>query len=147
MYNDSAITDVGEWIKDHKHLVPINPELAKIAGAGAVTSVKPSKHRNIRTKDLDGETYDSGIEAADAANFVRAVNGGQYLLYKHHLTVKLPGGIRMQLDHFLINNKLQIEVYDSKAWDEKTGSYLITPDWRNKQKLFQETYGIEIKII
>jgi hypothetical protein len=112
-----------------------------------VTDVKPSKFRNIRTKDPDGETYDSGKEAEDARKFFQAVMAGEYLLYKHHLGVKLPSGNRMVLDHVLINKWMQLEVYDSKAFDKKTGKYLMTDDWRNKANEFKRAFNIEIKSI
>lgn len=106
---------------------------------------KPSKMRNI-VQEIDGERYGSKKEAKDAQNFSLAVRQGEYYLYIHHFIVKLPGSIKMELDHLLINNKLEIEVYETKALDKK-GKFRMTRDWRNKQKLFEATYGIKIKII
>lgn len=138
------LTDVANWAKNNPELIKLNPELASMVGN---TSINLSKHRNIRVTDPDGEKYDSGQEAADASRFVAGVRSGEFLMYKHHVPVSLPGGIRMVIDHIVVTKSFQVELYDTKAWDEKTQRYLVTPDWRNKQKLFQDTFGIKIGII
>jgi hypothetical protein len=135
--------DVAKWAKSNPELLKNNPELAQLLSSGGMPA-SVSKYRNVRTKDPDGEVYDSGKEAADAVEFTRAVMAGEYVLYKHHVTVKLPGGIKMELDHFLVNNKLQLEIFDSKSSDGKATK---TRDWINKKKLFEATYGITIQII
>jgi hypothetical protein len=143
MSDRADMLDVARWAKNNPDLLKKNPELAGMLHAGEMPA-KVSKFRNIRTKDPDGETYDSGREAADAVKFAQAVLAGEYLLYKHHLVVPLPGGIKIELDHFLINKKLQPEVFDTKSSDGKATK---TRDWINKKKLFESTYGIPIQII
>jgi hypothetical protein len=98
---------------------------------------KRSKYGNVRQGD-----FDSGKEAEDAYKFMMAVRAGEYVAYLHHVTVSLPGNIKMELDHLLINNQLEVEVFDSKG-----GHATLTRDWKNKAKLFKATYGKEIRVI
>ena len=140
------LLDVAMWAKNNPDLMKNNPELQELVHSGEMPAAV-SKFRNIRTKDPDGETYDSGKEAEDARKFAQAVMSGEYLLYKHHLRVKLPSGNVMVLDHFLVNKWMQIEVCDSKALDKKTGQYRMTADWKNKANEFKRAFGIEIKSI
>ena len=137
------MTDVSDIHTENEDLLVRNPELATYLGKGAGPA-KVNKFRNIKVKDPDGETYDSGKEAKDARDFTLAVRAGEYLLYKHHLVVPLPGGIQIELDHFLLNKKFQPEVFDTKSEDGKATK---TRDWINKKKLFEDTYHICIKII
>jgi hypothetical protein len=102
---------------------------------------KRSKYGNVG-QDSAGMHFDSGKEAEDAHKFMMAVRAGEYIAYLHHVTVSLPGNIKMELDHLLINNQLEVEVFDSKG-----GNATVTRDWKNKAKLFKATYGKEIGII
>jgi hypothetical protein len=137
------LLDIAKWAKGNPELLKRNPEIVQMLG-NSEASVSVSKYRNVRTKDPDGEVYDSGKEAADAVKFSQAVRAGEYILYKHHVMINLPGSIKMELDHFLVNNQMQIEIYDSKSSD---GQATKTRDWVNKKKLFEATYGIKIGII
>jgi hypothetical protein len=135
--------DVSRWAKNNPDLIKRNPELNSLLHSGEMPA-GVSKYRNVRTKDPDGEVYDSGKEAADAVKFAQAVKAGEYVLYAHHVRVTLPSGNKLELDHVLINNQFQVEVYDTKALDYKTGKYISTPDWKNKAKEFKAAFGIEI---
>jgi hypothetical protein len=140
------MTDFADINTKNDDLVKRNPELAAYLGQG-IRAKKPSKWHNIKENDPDGEVYDSGREASDAAKFKALVRSGEYLLYVHHMVVPLPGGVKIELDHFLLNRKLQPEVFDTKLFDEKTGKFICTPDWNNKRKQFEDLYGIKIKLI
>jgi hypothetical protein len=142
------MTDVQDIHTDNEELLRLNPELAGSLGPRP----KKSKYLNVRNTDPDGETYDSGIEADHARKFSLAVHAGEYLFYMHHVVFPLPGGIKIEIDHFLgkidkVNYKIVHECYDSKALDKQTGRHRFTPEWRNKQKLFEETYHIPIGTI
>ncbi len=107
---------------------------------------KPSKYRNVPVK-LDGMSFDSGKEAVDAGKFALGVRAGEWIAYLHHVRVKLPGNILMELDHVLINKQFEVEVYETKAFDKKTGKPIMTQDWKLKAKLFEATYEKKIQII
>lgn len=141
------MTEISNINLQNDDLLKRNPELANMLGPTSSAGKKRSKHLNVIVKDPGGEVYDSGKEAADAANLALAVRSGEYLAYIHHLVVKLPSGNKLELDHVLINNMLQVEVFDSKAFDEKTQKYLSTPEWKAKAKEFKAKFGFEIKRI
>lgn len=133
-------------------LIRLNPELANILGGahglGPLPSKKSKKWFNNRhVTDLDGEKYDSGAEAEHAQQFNQAVKAGKYLVYLHHVTVILPGDVKMELDHVLLTNDLKVEVYDTKFIDKKTGKFVYTKTWLNKKKTFEAVYGLEVKLI
>lgn len=130
----------------NEELLALNPELGEFLGSGS-SGRKPSKWHNIKQMDPSGETYGSGREADDALMFTKAVQSGEYLGYLHHFWVPLPGGIRMELDHVLINKQMQLEVFETKLFDKDTGKHICTRDWRNKQKIFEATYHIKIQLI
>jgi hypothetical protein len=127
--NDFDLSQVGDEVRR------LNPDVFQ------EKPKKRSKYRNIR-QEAAGMHFDSGKEAEDAYKFMVGVRAGEYLVYLHHVTVSLPGNIKMELDHLLINNQLEIEVFDSKG-----GDATVTRDWKNKAKLFKATYGKEIRII
>jgi len=119
-----------------------NPELAEEIKNVA----KPSKYHNVVTGDFSGERYGSKKEEQDAADFRMQVFAREIYAYIHHLVVDLPGGVKMELDHFIITKDLKIEVYETKALNKK-GKFIKTRDWRNKQKQFEDKYEIQIKLI
>ena len=122
----------------------VSPEVRQLnPGVFQEVPKKPRKYHNV-PRLMDGMSFDSGKEATDARDFMTAVAGGAYIAYLHHVTVKLPGNITMELDHVLINNQFEVEIFDSKSSD---GEATATRDWKNKAKLFEETYGKKIKII
>ena len=138
------MTELADINFKNEDILKRNPELLQFVGS---RPKKPSKWHNIKHMDPDGEVYGSGREAEHARIFVKAVQSGEYIAYLHHLWVTLPGGIRIELDHVLINNKFQIEVFDSKLYDEHDQKFICTDKWRVKQKLFEGTYGIKIQLI
>jgi hypothetical protein len=126
--------DLSEVSSDVKRL---NPEVFQVEEEPK----KRSKYYNVRQKAA-GMHFDSGKEAEDAQKFLMGVAAGEYIAYLHHVVVSLPGDIKMELDHLVINNRLEVEVFDSKG-----GKATLTRDWKNKAKLFRATYGKEIQII
>jgi hypothetical protein len=141
------MTNLKDIHSDNSELWELNPELAKLFNPQKQEHQKVPKFHNVITKDLNGETYGSGLEADHSAKFVQSVKSGENLVYVHHLVVNLPGGVKMELDHFIVNGKLQPEVYETKARNKKTGRLIMTRDWRNKQKQFEDIYGIKIQIL
>jgi hypothetical protein len=140
------MTDFEDIHTDNDQLLALNPALAAIVSP-AKSAGKGSKWHNKPAKSLEGETFDSGKEADDALKFTQAVQAGFYRAYLHHVVVELPGGVKMELDHLVLNKKLQVEVYDSKLLDKATGKFICTPEWRNKKKQFEEIYGLKITLI
>ncbi|MDD5511385.1 MAG: hypothetical protein PHI12_11350 [Dehalococcoidales bacterium] len=139
------MTELADIDLKNPDLLARNPVLQQLVGPPAAG--KGSKWHNKPATDLSGETYGSGREAEDARKFVQAVMAGEYLAYHHHLKVKLPGGVIMELDHVLINNKLQVEVFDTKLFDEKKQKFICTDKWRTKQRVFEDVFGIKIQLI
>lgn len=121
--------DLSNLSDDFKRL---NPGLVQMAGE----KNKPSKYRNVRTT-LNGMSFDSGKEAADAGNFQLGVQAGEWIAYLHHVRFPLPGGAYYEADHVLINTDLTVSVYDSKGG-------IRTKEYRLKKKLFEEKYHKEI---
>ncbi len=137
-----SMADVREWIKNNPELLE-NPEISQLLGEGP----KVLKYRNKPTRELDGELYDSGKEAEDARKFVYGVMAGEYILYKHHVTVKLPSGSRLELDHLLVDNQFKVRVFDTKPFDVKSQKFRCTPEWKVKAREFEQHYGIKIELI
>jgi hypothetical protein len=138
-----SVGDIQKWAAGNPDLVKNNPDLVPLAG----TKKKERKYHNEPVTGADGETYGSGKEAADAQNFILAVHAGKYVLYAHHVRVKLPAGIIMELDHLVVDDQLKVWVFETKGISKKTGKPRMTRDWRNKQKLFEEKYHLKIQII
>jgi hypothetical protein len=116
-------------------------------GADKVKSTTPRNKYGNKPTLADGHLYDSGKQAADATKFKAAVRNGNFAAYFPDVRFNLPGGIVIEVDHVVINRDLTVYLYDTKAWDKKTGKFRITRDSRNKMKLFRATFGKEIEII
>ncbi len=130
--------DIRDLTKDMSDDVKrLNPELAAVMG-GSSQGQRPSKYGNVRT-EMDGESFDSGKEATDAAKFKLAVRSGEYVAYFHHVRFPLQGGIWYEADHVLINNDLTVTVLDSKG--------VLTKEFKLKRKLFREKYHHDIQVI
>ncbi len=126
-----------------------NPDLKVISSTSALDVSKPerNKHGNIQ-RLIDGETYGSGKEAVDAQNFRLAVKAGEYIAYLHHVRFPLlDDGTYYEADHVLINNDLTVSVLDTKAFNQKTGKYLVTDKFSLKRRMFRQKYHQDIKLI
>jgi hypothetical protein len=133
------VTNFEDINTTNTQLLDLNPELREMVGKVP----KRSKFGN-RRQIIDGEVYDSGKESSDAGKFKLGVRNGDYILYIHHFVVPLPGGYDIEIDHYLVNSKLQQEFYDSKSED---GKATVTRLWINKKKAFKAAYGFDIKIL
>jgi hypothetical protein len=142
--NTWSTEDLNEARRLNPDLDRHNPELPALMGP---SSKKPLKYRNKPTTDLDGEHYDSGLESKHARDFTLAVRAGEYVLYKHHVTFTLAGGVKIEVDHLVIDQQGKVHCFDSKALDKKTGKHRFHPGFKNKMKQFKEQTGIEIEII
>jgi hypothetical protein len=138
------MTDINDIHADNPELLNLNPELAKLVDP---KKRKISTRRNVMHFGPDGERYDSGLEAKHAQEFTLAVRSGEYVAYFHSLPVPLPGNQVLIIDHVLINKQFQLEVYDSKPYDEKTQRFRCEDDFIVKKKVFEDIYKKEIKLI
>lgn len=139
--------DVQRWLKQPGSEDFARRNSALQAELGEQNKARELKYHNHPTASLEGERFDSGKEAEDARNFTLAVRAGEYILYRHHVMIKLPSGNRLELDHVVIDNQMRVRIFDTKAQDKKTGKFLITREWKNKAKEFKAAYGFEIQII
>ncbi len=120
----------------------LNPELALTP-----KTETPSKYKNIRT-EFGGMRFQSGHEAS--------VVGGLVLAERHHqgvfalrLQVRFPlaGGVIYTADAVYLDEELDAHIIDAKAWDVKTGKFLLTSEFKLKAKLFKTRYGKEIELL
>ena len=138
------MTELNDINFKNQALIDLNPELSKLFDKAAR---KRSTRGNIIHLGPDGEKYDSGIEAVHAGNFMAAVRSGEYLFYIHGMPVPLLGNQVIILDHVLINKRFEVEVYDSKPFDKRTGKFRCEDDFIVKKKVFEDLYKKEIKLI
>jgi hypothetical protein len=130
---------------DNEDFLKLNPELAPLVKG--TSSSKGNTRKNRIIKSLDGQNYGSGKEAEDALKFTQAVMAGEYFYYIHDMLITLPSGNKMRLDHVLINKKMQVEVYDTKAYDIIRQKFRCEDDWEVKAREFKTVYGFAIKLI
>jgi len=109
-----------------RHLVP---------GNVAVPAKKPSKYRSEPVV-IDGERYDSRLEARCAGCLDLRWRAGEILWYTRQTPFKLEGGVVYRADFLAALANGGVEVIDA------TG--LLTPTKANKLKQMKARYGIDV---
>lgn len=101
---------------------------------------RQNKYRNIKT-EYRGRFYDSKAEAAYANYLDRLLEAGQIQAWipQVSLPVTPTSAVRYRADFMVVNNDGTFDFVDVKGLD--------TPSSKNKRKLIQEHYGLEIQII
>ncbi len=114
----------------------LNPDLAEKVGKAP----SASKYHNAKT-EAENLTFQSGREAAGVQILILLEK--QHKIFALRLGVRIPlaGGIFYVADAVYLDNKLDAHIIDFKAWDVKTEKFLLTPEFKLKQKLFEEQYS------
>ena len=120
------------------------------AADGTDTQGKPkraSKWHNVRS-EMAGMTFQSGHEAEVIGNLMVAEErrAGVFGL-RLQVRFPLPGGKFYDADATYIDGKIQPHVIDAKAFNLKTGKYLLTREFRSKRRQFRELYGHDIELL
>jgi hypothetical protein len=99
-----------------------------------------SKFGNVKTTDETGETFDSKLEAK-VYKALCAIYGKRAVW--RQVWLPLPGDVWMKLDFVVVylddRHRGRVRLIDAKG--------MITPDWRNKAKIFRALYGRQIETV
>lgn len=106
--------------------------------AAAAPKRRRPKYGNQKATTAQNESVDSQREARHIAEFRALGRAGAIVAYARQVEVWLPGGIKMVVDHLVMQPDGTWHFADSKGY--------TTRDWRNKQKL-AASVGIEIKTL
>lgn len=91
---------------------------------------------NANKTEFNNRTYDSGKEAARAADLQLMEKVGTIFNLGYQVRFPLPGNIYYVADFVYLDEKLKPVIEDVKG--------IKTPVYRMKKKLFEEKYGVDI---
>jgi hypothetical protein len=100
---------------------------------GPVT--KPRKYRNVPV-EIDGERFDSKLEARCFQWLVLRWKAGEILWFTRQVSFVLEGGVKVRLDFIAPLTRGGVEVIDAKG--------VLTQSSANKYKQLKARYGIDV---
>ena len=133
----------------------LNPQLNNIHNGdldGDQKSKGESKYRN-KWIVYDNITFDSNKEKKRYIHLKRLEKAGQINNLKHHsvyLLVEdkdLDFKLCYEPDFVYTDKQGNTVVEDCKAWDKKTGSFILTQEFKRKKRLMKKKYGIDVVIV
>lgn len=146
-----------EQFRRHVGLDPVKPALPQVNESVSMwvaepepecAPVKPPKYRNVRTPGAWGRMYDSKKEAEISLQFEeedRRSGGKTCTIPQVSIPVSPGSKVRAVLDFVRYFKETGIVLWiDVKAWDKKTNEFIVTREAKNKHKMLEENYGIEV---
>ncbi len=101
-------------------------------------AVKPIRHKfNAKRTDIEGISFPSKKEAIYYKNLLHRQESGEVIFFLRQVPIHLPGNIKYVVDFVEFHADETVKFVDVKG--------MITPIYKLKKKLCEETYPFKIE--